>query len=308
VPRKFLAGGSAWGAAAGDFNEDGFPDLAFTHRWQDRFLVQFGDGFGGLLGHTLQHTGREPTAIGTGDFDEDGHEDLVVACTSGAAVAIHRGDGQRGFTLPWLRELGDSPVDVCAADLSEDGHLDLVLVMKESENVRVLYGDGTGQFPGELGLITDAVATNAVAADLDEDDHLDIAVSNADWSGDFVSVFLGDGTGGFGFLTNVLVRKSRALAVADLDGDGHVDLASAGEYHNAVYTVYGDGTGAFGGLQIFQVGDSPSTLVAEDLNGDGWPDLVCANRDSDTASVLVNLGPPAPDRWTMRGRAVRQGR
>jgi hypothetical protein len=172
----------------------------------------------------------------------------------------------------------------------------------DTGGVLVLFGDGTGAFPGELALTPSSAVNFAIAADLDEDGHLDLAVANDDFYGDFVTVHLGDGTGGFGLPTSVPMREARSLTVADLDGDGHVDLASAGLQWNAVYVTYGDGTGGFEGLQILQVGAGPVAVAAADLDGDGRTDLVSANSESDTASILLNLGPPSRDLWTRAGR------
>ena len=37
-------------------------------------------------------------------------------------------------------------------------------------------------------------------------------------------------------------------------------------------------------------GQGPAAIAVADLDGDGWPDLVAANRDSDTVSVFMNTG------------------
>jgi elongation factor P hydroxylase len=51
-------------------------------------------------------------------------------------------------------------------------------------------------------------------------------------------------------------------------------------------------TGTLGlpGPPLMPVGDGPSAIAVDDLNGDGKPDLAVANREGDTVSVLVNQG------------------
>jgi hypothetical protein len=44
---------------------------------------------------------------------------------------------------------------------------------------------------------------------------------------------------------------------------------------------------AFGSVQGLAVGAAPSALVVADVNGDGKPDLISANRDANSVSVLL---------------------
>jgi len=82
-----------------------------------------------------------------------------------------------------------------------------------------------------------------------------------------------------------------AIAVGDLNGDGHTDLAFAN--YNVAGTVsvllnMGDGT--FGTATTYAVGNSPESIAVGDLDGDGALDLVATNIDDNTISVLLNAG------------------
>src|SRR5205823_1325872 len=68
-----------------------------------------------------------------------------------------------------------------------------------------------------------------------------------------------------------------SVAVADLNGDGRLDLAFASFYGSYVFVLPGRGDGTFGAQVGYSTGHrprSPIALVAADLNGDGRPDLV----------------------------------
>jgi len=56
------------------------------------------------------------------------------------------------------------------------------------------------------------------------------------------------------------------------------------------YPLPGSGDGTFQFQQTFPAGDGPGSLAAADLNADGAPDLVTANRFSDNVSVLLGNG------------------
>ncbi len=78
------------------------------------------------------------------------------------------------------------------------------------------------------------------------------------------------------------------IAIGDLDGDGHVDIAtgSASDQNVVVLRGYGDGT--FGGVEVRSIGEAPTDLAIADLNGDGKLDLATANYFTGSMSVLLN--------------------
>lgn len=81
----------------------------------------------------------------------------------------------------------------------------------------------------------------------------------------------------------------RSVAIGDLDGDGHPDLAVANwDCHN-ITVLLGNGDGTFQGHGVLSVGDNPRWVTLGDLDGEGDLDLAVANRGSDNVSVLLNL-------------------
>ncbi len=83
------------------------------------------------------------------------------------------------------------------------------------------------------------------------------------------------------------------VVVADFNGDGKVDLATATNQTNNVTILLGRGDGSFGPLtarSFFATGMTPRWIVAGDFNGDGKVDLATANWEAGTISVLLGNG------------------
>lgn len=81
-----------------------------------------------------------------------------------------------------------------------------------------------------------------------------------------------------------------ALAAADLNGDGRVDLISPSETADFVSVFLRNADGSYGAPGLFAVGFSPSAVLAIDVNNNTHIDLVIANGDSNNVSVLINQG------------------
>jgi hypothetical protein len=82
----------------------------------------------------------------------------------------------------------------------------------------------------------------------------------------------------------------RTVRAADLNGDGHLDLAMVGGI--GVSVLLGDGTGGFGPHAEFSAGSgvAPVAVAVGDVNGDGHLDLAVASTTSNGGAVSVLLG------------------
>lgn len=285
--------------AVADVNGDGDQDAVVANRDGNSVSVLLGNGAGVLAATpgTPPAVGQFPTYIAATDLDNDGHEDVIAGNVGGKSISVLLGDGAGGFAAHVDTAIGFAPNSLAVGDVNGDGKQDVMTADFDADRVAVLLGDGAGGLtpvagPGP-GVGTDPVAV--AVGDVNGDGNLDLATAN--FNGASVSVLLGDGTGGFTAAPLVPLAAGThpaAVAVADLNDDGRQDLATANKgTPDTVSVLLGDGTGRFrpgpGAAPV--VGDDPGTIVAADLNQDASPDLVTADSNGKSVSVLLANGP-----------------
>jgi hypothetical protein len=179
-------------------------------------------------------------------------------------------------------------------DANGDGAPDLAVMNSGSNEISVLLGNAKGGFAAGPSAKTGEQPVAITSADFNGDGNADLAVAN-DRSRD-VTVLLGDGTAGFEAAPGSPVAVGGLpgrLKAADLNGDGHVDLAvPAVQQKRQVEILLGDGSGRFSAVTPVARPDrfGSDTVAVADFNGDGKADLAVSNPEVKGIFVLLGNG------------------
>ncbi|ANY68681.1 hypothetical protein BBD42_21075 [Paenibacillus sp. BIHB 4019] len=257
-----------------------------------------------------------PSSVTIGDFNKDSLMDLAVSNRDSLTNEHHivlllgeapQSDGTLTFSEPIPIRVGYEPNSITASDINGDGNLDFIITHSREGKVSILTNNGnltsmsTTEYPIGNNPLT------SVIGDMNGDGHADIvAVTTGDSAG--ISILQGDGQGSF---TAAVKFKAScpnsyvstlddpySLALADLDGDGDLDLAVGCSEATQVSILLNDSAGSVLSLQAadrYAVQGSYSQVVIADFNADKKLDVVAANYDEfgnnvNFSSILLGRG------------------
>jgi hypothetical protein len=209
-------------------------------------------------------------------------------------VQVLRNDGHGTFTQLAVRNVGTEIWAVAVADLNGDGALDVAATAFVGTTLFVLTNRGDGTFDPAAAYPTGINVSDVTIADLNGDGSPDCAVADSTGSTGTVSVLLNHGDGTLAPRVSYdpgvpFGNVTRRVAAVDLDGDNAVDLAATTSY-DVVSLFANAGGGAFAPARTAATGDGPDAIAAADVDGDGTPDLLVTNVDSNDVTVLLNDG------------------
>ena len=208
------------GLATGDFNGDGWMDVAVESADTKEVRVLRGGprGLGEVVAISI---GTMPYyRLGAADVTGDGHPDVLVPGHGDNTVRVVQREGASLVLAAWTIQLSEKPWMVVGDDVNGDRRTDIIVVHSNAVSVWLAGRDGFSQATGSPFTVTGA--TEVATGDIDGDGIADVAVGP--WDGDEVTVLTGP---------KLALRKVPScerpigLAIADLDGDHRGELLVA---------------------------------------------------------------------------------
>jgi VCBS repeat protein len=272
---------------AGDFNNDGIPDLATVDAYTSTVDVLLGAGDGSFPNPAqLYSPAPYHGKIVAADFNGDRTPDLaVINRWDGFNVLL--GDGRGGFNSPPSYPGANSAVDsATVGDFNGDGKPDLAFTGPPYAlpgSLWIALGNGGGSFQLPVAYALGTYAGPVVTADFNGDGKLDLAVVNFDT----LTILLGNGDGTFQSPVSYAGVGGNAIAVGDFNGDGKPDLAIT--QVASVIILLGKGDGSFLPPTTYPVGTDLSAVAVGDFNGDGKLDVAVADSPAGAAGNVYVL-------------------
>ncbi len=293
--------------AIGDLDGDGKLDLAIANFDSGTVSVLRNTSTSGTINFATKvdfTTGNLPESVAIGDLDGDGKPDLAVANYGNDTISVLRNTSTNGninFATKVDFTTGVDPASVAIGDLDGDGKADLTTANQGSDTASVLRNTSTNgniNFATKVDFTTGNLPESVAIGDIDGDGKPDLATANQSYS--TVSVLRNTSTSGtINFVAKVDFSTGNQpvlVAIGDIDGDGKSDLTTANLIDSTVSVLRNtstSGTINFATKVGFPTGNAPISVAIRDIDGDGKLDLVIANSDDDTVSVLRNSCTPS---------------
>lgn len=284
----------------GDANRDGVLDL-FAVTSSAAVDVYFGP---------LQHAQNPsesyaieygPSQITVSDVDGDGLLDYVIHPPGGSPISVFFGSA--GGTFGDRVDIATNGTQsVAVADVDHDGFNDILsLSSGYPYAVDVFLQQSQRTFAGSQSYGLGYSTLNFAVGDLNGD-HLPDLVTSAYSNYGYplaLNVALGKGAGVFSTAVEYEQGYSwsesiNLIRLADMNGDGKLDVVLGGANSNFIRVILGQGDGTLGDGQNYSFGDPNYTsgaqgLVVDDINGDGHLDVVAVGL-SGSVNVLFGAG------------------
>ena len=284
---------------AGDFNSDGWPDVAIGMNGQKYIGILFGQGNGTFSPFTPYWTNSVSLhqSIIAADINHDGRLDIIITETNNNKLGVILGHVNGTFFNEITYFTGDFsyPFAVALGDFNKDGRLDVAVANMLSDDAGVFLGyvneDFVSTAPRPISSSSQPVSI--VVEDFDNDTCLDVVV--ADRVKNEIVIIRGSGNGTFLDQKTYSTGKGsspRWLVVDDFNHDHFLDIAVVNSGTNNIGILLGYGNGTFSSL-VTSTSDQlslPVSLCVGHFDNDTHLDIAVASTDNNHVCILFGYG------------------
>lgn len=292
APKTFAAGQipANWQTITnGDFNGDGFPDIAVANGSDNNVGVFLNDGAGAFAAQVTNTTGNNPTSVLAGQLTGDSDADLITANSGGSNdTSVLLNSGSNGVFQPKTDvPLGNTPTCLALGDFDGDSDTDAVFPNVLGDLV-LAKNNGSGVFatsPFSSGALLGTGSKAAAAGDMNGDGKVDVVI--ADTGNDRVVVWLNSGNSAAPFNQNDAAHIKQlplppgsglqGIALGDLNKDNQIDIVAPNDNLDNISIFLNQGGGNFAAQPIITAGNDTFGAAIADFDLDGNPDIAISN-------------------------------
>jgi len=262
---------------SGDFNNDGFADVAVLLQYSYTVSIFFGDGHGHLGSENKIAVTTRSISLAVADVNNDGNLDLIVGGDGSGDVSVYIAGGRGDGSFYALGSIaGGRAYDLIVADVNGDGNQDIFL-----DGDQIYLGDGKGNFTE----VTNTGVYGSFLADMNGDQKLDVvsggqtAVSGTEEYELGVNVAFGNGDGTFQPTTFIPLGPTMldgfyitGMVFGDFNGDGRIDIGMSADYSPSYLALQSSMELSTANLVFkLQTVDTPSRIETVSITALGGP-------------------------------------
>lgn len=307
------SGGGPRSIITEDLDNDGKPEIIVTNQSSNQvsiFRNKSGSAYDSFPAPSLFAGGTGTFGLATGDLNGDGKKEIVITNMNGgnsSSISVFpntSSDSAITFGAKFDSTVGDGTLSVAIRDINNDGKADIVAISGNSSLIHYFLNTGTN---GNFGF----AAAKTISLIPFRADYISMADINGDGRADIVTTFSNGGNTGIRILQNTSDSVTVSFGIsktfrigstlplktitADIDVDGKPDLAFGFAGAPNIY-LYKNNSSAdsikLDSLLMLPTTANPGSFSFADLDGDGKPELLVPDRDSNTVSVYPNRSTP----------------
>lgn len=238
-----------------DLDNDKVPDLVAYG--PETLMVLRGLGDGRMEQAVSYPLGFTPASLTAGDLDADGNADLIFSAKTEVVALFGRGDGSFATQVVYSAP-ADSPSvsPTIVADTTGDGLPDLII---GGSRLLELANQGSRQFVSRTILPGEGLSSAVPDGGVEE------GLSSAALDGGVERLAVG--------------IDPQSVDIADLNGDAIPDLLVENGGSKTVSVLLGLGGANFSRQVVYATGDTTTSLLVHDVDGDGTLDMLLGGTD-----------------------------
>ena len=271
------------GVATGDFNGDGWTDVAWTTTGTLRqALSTNGSGFSWTTSTAATMSGIRD--IIAEDMDRDGDTDILSAAPSANTIRIHFNNGSASSWLPQNVDTGlSNMLGFTTGQLFPGGRPEVVAL--GNGNLRRYLFDGLLWNAATLDTSSNVGTSAGVAI---ADVSTQTTGPEVVYSLNSPAIYMRNPGALPEPLVQVIPTITR-LAMVDWNRDGYQDIITATTSGVYLHTHQRTTVASYGSPVVLQSGTSFQDIVVMDLNGDAFPDAVASQATTGQLHLITNL-------------------